>query len=116
MGRRSEVLRSYRFGFDGNRMREQIQRAGGGADLGGGNAQIAGGGSQAAMAEQELDSTDVGALLEKVNGKCVAQRMRRDGFGNLASGVGFLAFPLHRVPGDVPVWEIAEEEPVLGSF
>ena len=116
MGRRSEVLRSYRFGFDGNRMREQIQRAGGGADLGGGNAQIAGGGSQAAMAEQELDSTDVGALLEKVNGKCVAQRMRRDGFGNLASGVGFLPFPLHRVPGDVPVWEIAEEEPVLGSF
>ena len=24
------------------------------------------------MAEQELDSTDVGALLEEVNGKCVA--------------------------------------------
>jgi hypothetical protein len=54
-------------------MREQIKRAGGGADLGGGNAQIAGGGSQAAMAEQELDSTDVGAQLEKVNGKCYAQ-------------------------------------------
>jgi hypothetical protein len=53
-------------------MREQIKGAGGGAHLGGGNAQIAGGGSQAAMAEQELNSTDVGALLEKVNGKCVA--------------------------------------------
>lgn len=116
MGRNSEVLRSYRFGFDGNRMREQIKRAGGGAYLGGGNAQIAGCGSQAAMAEQELNSTDVGALLEKVNGKCVPQRMRRDGFGNLASGVGLLAFPLHRVPGDVPVWEIAGEEPVLGSL
>jgi len=52
-------------------MREQIKRAGGRAHLGGGNAQIAGSGSQTAMAEQELDSTDVGALLEKVNGKCV---------------------------------------------
>jgi hypothetical protein len=97
-------------------MREQIKRAGGGAHLGGGNAQIAGGGSQAAMAEQELNSTDVGALLEKVNGKCVPQRMRRDGFGDFASDLGFLAFPFNCVPGDVPVWEIAGEEPMLGSF
>ena len=56
-------------------MREQIKRASGRAHLGGGNAQIAGGGSQAAMAEQELNSRDVGALFEKVNGKCMAQRM-----------------------------------------
>jgi hypothetical protein len=97
-------------------MREQIKRAGGGAHPGGGNAQIAGGGSQAAMAEQELNRTDVGALLEKVNGKCVAQRMRRDRFGNLASGVGFLAFLLNCVTGDVPVWETAGKEPVLGSL
>ena len=97
-------------------MREQIKRAGGRAHLGGGNAQIAGSGSQTAMAEQELDSTDVGALLEKVNGKCVPQGMRRDGFGNLASGVGFLAFLLNCAPGDVPVWDIAGEKPVLGSF
>jgi hypothetical protein len=52
-------------------MGEQIKRAGGGAHLAGGNAQIAGGGSQAAMAEQELNSTDVGTLFEEVNGKCV---------------------------------------------
>jgi hypothetical protein len=64
-------LRSRRWGVDGNRTREQIKRAGGGAHLGGGNAQIAGGGSQAAMAEQELNSTDVGTLFEEVNGKCV---------------------------------------------
>ena len=96
-------------------MREQIKRAGGGAHLGGGNAQIAGGGSQAAMAEQKLDSTDVGALLEKVNGKCVPQGMRRDGFGNLASGVPFGIHAQLR-SGDVPVREIAGEEPVLGSF
>jgi len=97
-------------------MREQIKWAGGGAHLGGCNAQIARGGSQAAMTEQELNSTDVGALLEKVNRKCMAQRMRCNGFGNLASGVGFLAFPLNCVSGDVPVWEIAGEEPVLGFF
>lgn len=36
------------------------------------------------------------------------------GFGNLAGGVGFLAFPLNCVPGDVPVWEIAGEKPVPG--
>src|SRR5580704_9185970 len=116
MARNSEVLRSHRFGFDGNRMREQIKRADSGAHLGGGNAQIAGGGSQAAMAEQELNSTDVGTLFEEVNGKCVPQRMGRDGFGNLASGVGFLAFLLNCVTGDVLAWEIAGEEPVRGSF
>jgi hypothetical protein len=57
-------------------MREQIKRAGGGAHLGGGNAQIAGGGSQAAMAEQELNSTDVGTLFEEVNCKCVPPILR----------------------------------------
>jgi len=33
-----------------------------------------------------------------------------------AAGVGFLAFLLNCVTGDVLAWEIAGEEPVLGSF
>ena len=114
MGRHSEVLRSHRFGFDGNRMREQIERAGGGAHLAGGNAQIAGGGSQAAMAEQELNGADVGALFEEVNGECVPQRMGRDGFGNLASGVGFLTCLAQPPPGDVPVLAYRRERASAG--
>ena len=66
------------------------------------------------MAEQKLDNTDVGALLEKVNGKCV-RGMRHNRFWNLASSVS-LALMLHCVTGDVLAWQIAGEEPVLGSF
>ena len=44
-----EVLWWSELGRSGNRLREQIERAGGGAHLGSGDAQIAGRGSQAAM-------------------------------------------------------------------
>src|ERR1700722_19228786 len=98
MGRHSEVLRSHWLAFERNRTREQIKRAGGGAHLGGGNTQIAGGGGQAAMAEQELNGANICTLLQEMYGEGMAQRMRRDGFGNLTSGVGFLTCLLHRIP------------------
>ena len=50
-------------GLSGNRLWEQIERAGGGAHLGGGDAQIAGRGSQAAMTQQQLDGAHVGARI-----------------------------------------------------
>ena len=59
-----EVLWWSGLGLSGNRLREQIEWAGGGAHLGSGDAQIAGRGSQAAMTKQQLNGPDVGARLE----------------------------------------------------
>jgi hypothetical protein len=52
---RSRLLGRSWFGLDGNRTREQIQRAGGRAHPAGRDAQIAGGSRQATVAEQQLD-------------------------------------------------------------
>src|ERR1700721_2723144 len=68
------------------------------------------------MAEQELNGANICTLLQEMYGEGMAQRMRRDGFGNLTSGVGFLTCLLHRIPGDVPAWPFAHKEPVLRSF
>src|SRR6202008_776456 len=56
-----EVLWWSGLGRSGNRLREQIEWAGGGAHLGSGDAQIAGRGSQAAMTKQQLNGAHVGA-------------------------------------------------------
>ena len=93
--RRSEVLRVARATAPADGTWEQVQRARRSQQtLRRGDAQIAGGGRQTAMAEQQLNRADVGAGFQEVDGKRVAKRMRRDGFGNADSGDG---------PADRPV-------------
>jgi hypothetical protein len=43
------------------------------------------------MAKQQLDGAHVGALLQQVHGEGVTQGVRRDGLGNVAEPMGFLA-------------------------
>jgi len=52
-------------------MREQVERAGGRANLAGGDPQISGGGRQAAMTEQQLNGPDVRAGFQQMDRECV---------------------------------------------
>ena len=67
-----KVLWWSRLGLSGNWLREQIERAGGGAHLGSGDAQIARRGSQAAMTKQQLNGAHVGAGFQQMDCECVA--------------------------------------------
>ena len=79
--RGSEVLgRPGRFGrWQG--MGQEIQGAAGSADLGGGQAQIARRGRKTSMPQQELDSAQIGAVLEQVAREGVSQAVGRDWLG-----------------------------------
>ena len=68
------------------------------------------------MTEQQLNGTNVGALFQQVDSKCVSKRMRRDGFRDLANTVGLLTLLLNRRSCDVLAREVSWEEPVLGFF
>src|SRR5260370_2893090 len=68
------------------------------------------------MSKKQLNGADVGALLQKVNGKCMSQGVRGDGLGAVADPVGFLAIALHCGPANVLAWYIAGKKPVLGPF
>jgi hypothetical protein len=68
------------------------------------------------MSKEQLNGADVDTLLEEMDGKCVSQRVRCDGFRNLASVVGLSTCLLNRKPADVLARHIAREEPVLGPF
>ena len=68
------------------------------------------------MTEQQLNRTNVDALLQQVNGKSVTQRMGRDGFRNLANPVDLLALQPDRASGDVLAREVAWEEPLSGPL
>jgi hypothetical protein len=57
----------------GNRARQQIQWARGGAHLADRDAEIFCGGRQAAMAKQQLNGANVGTRLKQVHRKGVAQ-------------------------------------------
>ena len=48
-----------------------------------------------------------------MDGKCVPQRVRRDGFRNLRNPLRYLALLLNRKSGDVLTREVAREEPVF---
>src|ERR1700730_2245571 len=71
-----EVLWWSGLGLRSNRLREQIEWAGGGAHLGSGDAQIAGRGSQTAMTQQQLNGAHVGPGFQKVGCKTVAPMPR----------------------------------------
>jgi hypothetical protein len=68
------------------------------------------------MSKKQLNGADVGALLQKVHGKCMSQGVRGDGLGNFANPVGFLALALHRRPANVLARYITGKEPVFGPF
>jgi hypothetical protein len=68
------------------------------------------------MSKKQLNGPDVGALLQKVHGKCMSQGVRGDGLGDFADTVGFLALALHRLPGNVLARYITGKEPVLRPF
>jgi hypothetical protein len=48
-----------------------------------------------------------------MDGKCVPQRMGRDGFRNLRNPLSYSALALNRRSGDVLAREVAWEEPVF---
>ena len=113
---RLEVLRWFGLDLHRDRTRQQIQRTRCRADFAGRYAEIFCRCGQAAMTEQQLNGTNIGALFQQVNRKSVSKRMRRDGFRNLANTVGLLALTLDCKSCDVLAREVSWEEPVLGLF
>jgi len=67
------VLRRGGSGLNGNGMREQVERTGGGTDLTSGDAQVPGRRGQAAVAEQQLDGPHIRAGFQQVDCESVAQ-------------------------------------------
>jgi hypothetical protein len=63
-------------------------------------------GVQAAMSEQQLNSANVGSVLQQVDGKSVAERVWCDGFGNARQLQRLLAGVLHAVLGDRLIWTV----------
>src|SRR5580700_2041289 len=68
------------------------------------------------MSQEQLNGTDVCALLEEMDRKCMSQRMRGDGFGNVAEGARVLARMLNRIFADVLLQPIAGKEPMWWFF
>jgi hypothetical protein len=68
------------------------------------------------MTEQQLNGTNVGALFQQVDSKCVSKRMGRDGFRNLRNPLSYSALALNGKSCDVLAREVSWEEPVLGLF
>ena len=84
----------------------------GGRHLDAGQVQVAGGGGEAAMAEQELDSADVGAGFEQVNGETMSQRMGREGLGEAGQAQGFPAGQVDSLGGEGGEWEKLPERAI----
>ena len=99
--------------LNGCRMREQVQRTRGRADLAGGNPQVFGGGRQTAMAEQKLDGPDVGTGFQQMNGESVAKRMGCNRFTDARELARFLTGLFDRTSVDRLSGHIALEEPLL---
>jgi len=100
---------------DGERGRlQELQRAGGGAHFAGGKAQVAGGGAQAAMPEQQLDGAQVSAGFEQMDGKGMAQGVRRDRLADPGPVARMSADILHGSRRDRLSRPVAREQPVLG--
>src|SRR6266851_4323303 len=58
-----------------------------------GNMEVTGRGFQAAMPQQDLDGAQIGARLEQMGRKAVAQRMRRDLLGDSSATDGIVKNP-----------------------
>ena len=66
-----------------NQLRVQIERTLGRAHLDSSQTEILRRGSEIAMTKQQLDGAQIGAGLEEMDGKGVAQRVRRDRLGEV---------------------------------
>ena len=64
------------------------------------------------MAEQQLDCPEIGAALEQMHGKGVAQGVQGDRLGDVGVHVRS-ASVLHRGAGDRLTRQIAGEQPLL---
>ena len=71
--RRSEVLRGRRRGLGCDRAREPIKGTPRRTHLDRGNSEVARGGRQTAMAEEQLNGTDVSAGFKEMDGKGVSK-------------------------------------------
>ena len=71
----SEVFWFSRLWRDRRRMWQQVEWTGGGTDFGGGDPQVACRRCQAAMAEQQLNGSDIGAGFKQMHSECVPKRM-----------------------------------------
>jgi hypothetical protein len=94
-------------------MRQQVEGAGGCADLAGGDAQVSGSGREAAMAEQELNSPQISAGFEEMDGERVPKRVRGDGFGETRQTKGFLTGQSHGILRNRPIVTNAWEQLLL---
>ena len=65
------------------------------------------------MTKQQLDGAHVGAGFQQMDGEGVAERMRRDRFGNTATLMRLLACLLHGVFADIGTCNVAREQPLL---
>src|SRR6516164_5965424 len=104
---RLEVFRRFGLDLHRDRARQQIQRTRCRADFAGRYAKIFCCSGQAAMTEQQLNGTNVGALFQQMDGKSVPKRMRCDRFRDLANTVGLLTLLLNRKSCDVPAREVS---------
>ena len=79
---------------------------------------IAGGGAQTAMAEQDLNDADVGAGLQQMGGKGVAQGMSGDALAQAAGVAGALDRFLQTLQAEGSIGESAGKEPRggVGNF
>ena len=68
------------------------------------------------MTKKKLDDAHVRSAFEKVNGKGMPQRMRRDRFRDATEVMCFLTGLLNGVPGDVLAGDITWKQPVDGPL
>jgi hypothetical protein len=68
------------------------------------------------MTEQQLDGAHVRALLEQVNCEAVSHGVCANGFGNATPLEYLLASAFHRPASDVPSWNPARKQPMLGPL
>ncbi len=79
-----------------------------------GNMEVTGGGFQAAMPQPDLDGAQIGARLEPMGCKAVAQRMRRDLLGDSSATDGIVKNREDVVVTDGLVRIFSGKEPLPG--
>jgi len=91
-----------------------VERTRGGVQSGFGDMQVAGRGLKIAMAEQQLDTAQVGSGIEQMCCKRMSQYMRAQWLGDAELVAQLLTGDTHCVLKQGMVWPLSGEEPVLG--
>ena len=95
---------------------EVVEWTAGRLEGGRGNMEVAGRGTEIAMAQQDLNGSQVGAGLEQVGSETEAQGMHAEAFAQARSGQRLLADLLDRPRTDRLVGLASGEEVRLGSL